>query len=446
MKLQNTNIDPRVVIRLNKNIKDDVSSGIMTFGENNDYPEIIEKSILGSQTGKAVFKIFSKFIAGSGFVDAAIGQTVVGKDIRGNDLTLDKLRVQIASSIGMFNGVYVHCNMTAGGEVTDVHLRNFKHCRLSTSDSMGYSGRVAYSNDFKKKNNTVFFNSFAPSRVVDQMKADSKKNLRFNGQMYYSFLEDNYIYPLSPFDSVYLDMDTEFQIQLFKNREVRNGFSDKIVIMTEAPEGEDEQKKLIEKCESFVGAEGSKLLLFTAEFDENGNVKGGNFKMEKVQTNINAELFTNVETSLSNNIRKAANGLPAVLIDYEQGTLSAASGEMLKSAVDVYNAYTLDLRNHVESVISDIFKHHAELKNASSFKINPISLEVKQDESTPLDTNKEAQAVLRGSVGGVTALLALQTSVSQGITPLSSAISIIEEIYGIPKAVAEQMMGGVKPL
>ena len=123
-----------------------------------------------------------------------------------------------------------------------------------------------------------------------------------------------------------------------------------------------------------MGAEGDKLLLFTAEFDENGQVKGNNFKVEKITTNINAELFNNIEISLSNNIRKAANGLPAVLIDYQQGTLSQASGEMLAGAVDTYNAYTRDLRNHVSKVLADIFKHHSELKNVATFKINDVSL------------------------------------------------------------------------
>ncbi len=446
MKLQNSDIDDRIKIVLNRSIKDDISTGIMSFGEKNDYPEIIEKTILGSQTGKAAFKILSKFIAGQSFVDPVIGSVIVGKDIRGNDLTLDRLRTQIASSIGMFNGVYIHCNMTATGEVVDVHLRNFKNCRLSTSDSLGYSGRIAYSSDFKNKKGTTFFNSFNPSRVLDQMKKAEQNKEKYNGQIYYSFLEDNYIYPLSLFDSVYLDMDTEFQIQLYKNREVRNGFSNKIIMVTEEPNGEDETTKLVKKCQSFMGAEGDKLLLFTAEFDENGNVRGDNFKVEKIETNIDAELFNNVEVSLSNNIRKAANGLPAVLIDYEQGTLSAASGEMLKSAVNVYNAYTLDLRNHVSEIIKEIFSHHEILKNTTNWGINPINLVIKEDVVTPLDTNKEAQAVLRGSVGGVTALLALQTSVSQGITPIDSAISIIEEIYGIPKDVAIQMMGGVKQL
>lgn len=372
MKLLNNEIQPRILVKLNKTIKDDVSSGIMTFGDRNDYPEVIEKLIYGSQTAKASASILSRFISGDGF-SQSIGQISVGYDIRGKKISLDKLRNQIAESLAWFGGAYIHSNITVDGIAKDYRILNFKNCRFSRMDDTGFCGRVAYNDNWLKPKETVFFNVFSPEHAKQQIKKFGKE---FKGQVYFSSLNDTYLYPLSPFDSVYLDMDTEYQIQLFKNREIRNGFSDKIVMVVEQMKSNEEAEKMVEKCKSFIGSDGDKLLLFEAEFDESGNIRGQNFKVEKVAANINDKLFENWEKSIPNNIRKAAQGQPAVLIDYQQGTLSQASGEMLTQAVSVYNSYTRDLRKQVESIFAEImpYSENETLRNNRDWSIKELVL------------------------------------------------------------------------
>jgi len=57
------------------------------------------------------------------------------------------------------------------------------------------------------------------------------------------------------------------------------------------------------------------------------------------------------------------------------------------------------------------------------------------------NTNSEAQATLRGSVGGVTGILSIQEKVSQGITEYNSAIAILKTIYGFTQEEAEAILG-----
>ena len=57
------------------------------------------------------------------------------------------------------------------------------------------------------------------------------------------------------------------------------------------------------------------------------------------------------------------------------------------------------------------------------------------------DANAQAQANLRGSVGGVQGILDIQSSVQQGITPRDSAIAILLEIYGFTEEVANDILG-----
>ena len=81
MRLLNIEIDDRVKVKLDKSIKVDDLNGIMKFGENNDYPYIIEKLINGSITAKASANTYSKFLVGNGFAPE-INSIIIGKKER----------------------------------------------------------------------------------------------------------------------------------------------------------------------------------------------------------------------------------------------------------------------------------------------------------------------------------------------------------------------------
>ena len=199
---------------------------------------------------------------------------------------------------------------------------------------------------------------------------------KYKGQIYHFFLDDTYVYPLSQFDSVYLDLDTEYQIQLFKNREIRNGFSDKVAMNINVLADEETKKETIDECHKWIGPDGDKLIIFENEFDENGLVSEKNFKLDKISTNINDKLFDGWEKSLPNNIRKSIFALPAVLIDYEQGQLSQASGEMVKQAVNYYNSITDGTRQAVSESFKEIFvnSNNEILSKNIDWTIKPIEI------------------------------------------------------------------------
>jgi hypothetical protein len=244
-------------------------------------------------------------------------------------------------------------------------------------------------------------------------------------------------------------MDTEYQVQLFKNREIRNGFSDKIVMNIAPPEDEADRDMVIAKAKSWMGADGDKLLMFESEFDETGNLKvDGAFKVQEIKTNINDKLFQSWETSLANNIRKAVHALPAVLIDYEQGKLSGTSGEAIVQATNYYNALTQGVRQAISELFKDIFSNSVNptLKSVTDWSLKPVELYKTEVKDEALNEKIKSQAVLRGSVGGVTSLIALQQSVAAGTSSAEAAIAIIQEIYGINELIASNMIGTPKPL
>lgn len=455
MRLLNKEIEKRLTVKLNKSIKTNDVTGIMDYGKFNDYPQVIEKLIFGSQTAKACANIYAKFIGGNGFENEAIGKIEVGVDNKGKPITLDNIRRQIADSLAKFNGAYIHCNQNFDKQVGNTRLVPFKDCRLSKEDDRGYCAKIAVhpnwskESDLKKfdKNQISWFNHFNLKTIETNIGAAGGIE-KYKGQIYSLYLDDNYLYPLSPFDSVYLDMDTEYQIQLFKNREIRNGFTDKIVMNIAPPKEEKEREETVNKAKSWMGADGDKLLMFESEFDENGDLKeNGSFKVQEIKTNINDKLFEGWEKSLANNIRKAIHALPAVLIDYEQGQLSQASGEMVIQATNYYNALTQPLRDAVSEMIKDIYSNHIDpaLSSNTDWSLRPTSLITTEVKDDALNEKIKSQAVLRGSVGGVTALIALQQAVSQGSSDVEAAVATVVEIYGINEDTARRMIGIPKP-
>jgi HK97 family phage portal protein len=64
-----------------------------------------------------------------------------------------------------------------------------------------------------------------------------------------------------------------------------------------------------------------------------------------------------------------------------------------------------------------------------------------QDAPEAIDQNALAQANLRGSVGGVQGILAIQQGVASGITSISSAVTTLVEIYGFDEATAKAVLG-----
>ncbi len=177
--------------------------------------------------------------------------------------------------------------------------------------------------------------------------------------MYYSFLDDEYIYPLSPIDVTKWDADTESQIAIFKNGELRRGFFLKYILHHTKFNTDDEADDFVKKMQGFMGGDHEKaMMVLEGSFGPDGKIiDGENVKLEKIEQNINDKMFEGYESSTQNAIRKAFNAIPQILIDYEEGKLSGTSGESLKQASFFYNAMTVEARMKITQIFDELFKN-----------------------------------------------------------------------------------------
>jgi hypothetical protein len=199
---------------------------------------------------------------------------------------------------------------------------------------------------------------------------------KWKGQIFFWFEDDDYIYPVSLVDPVMYDADTEKQISLFKNGELRRGFFMKYIIHHTSFDNPEDAEDFKDKLKKMMGGghEYSSLVM-DGEFDVDGKLKSGpNIKIEKVEQNVDDKLFDAYEKSTVNNIRKAFHAIPQLLIDYEDGKLGTTSGEALIQASAFYNSQTEDTRKNIGQCFQQIMKNWKDDMTNESFNIKPLTL------------------------------------------------------------------------
>ena len=430
------------------------ADGIINYDIDNAYPSRMERLINSSVTARSAAGMLTRFLSGQGFADESLNKMVVGKDNMKEITALDLLR-KIAKSFAYFNGVYVRAQFT-GYNTSAFRVEPFRYCRLGDMDSKDYSGRIVVYNNWDKwrqqklnKGEYIPVDVWNPKQeVIDaQVKRDGSFN-KWKGQMFYSFYDDDYIYPQSPADVIKWDADTENQIAIFKNGELRRGFFLKYIMHHTRFNTDADAAEFVAKMKTFVGGEHENaFMVLEGSFNADGTfIADENVRLEKVEQNINDKMFEGYEKSTQNAIRKAFNAIPQILIEYEEGKLSGTSGEALREAASFYNSMTIEPRLHIAQIFSEIFNTWIDPSlRGRNWEIKELTFTKDNIEEDPaLAARRESQAMLKGSVGGVQALLELQKSVSEGITDRTAAIAIIEEIYGIATETAEKMLGTPK--
>ena len=210
MRLLKKDLDKRINVKVDRSIiaKDDNINGIMTFGKDNDYPQKMEMLINSSKTAKSVAKIYAKFLTGEGFENETINSIVIGKDERGQTVTVKKLLRKFCNSISYFNGAYVHAAINPERKIKELKLVPFKYCRFSKIDDTGYSPKIGVYSNWDKdpdakfdKAKVNFFNAFNLNETVftSQINALPGKTIeekfaQFKGQINFLFLDDQFLY------------------------------------------------------------------------------------------------------------------------------------------------------------------------------------------------------------------------------------------------------------
>ena len=429
-------------------IEGEKDDSIFHNGENNLYPNEIELAILNSPSGKNASKMMAKFISGKGVKN----DVVVNED---KNYNLSKI-IKIASTdVSRQNGVFFHVGRKLNDAlelVPVLDILEYTKMRIGKEDDNEVVTKYWFK-DYEKtksflgndKDKSYFYYPYSDNKnvILEQIKADyilaGGKDLNadlsimlpyYRGQVYYMNLTPEFKYALSPFDAVYNDLDTESRISMYINRQVRTGFLGKTYVVTAGLDEEDE-KQVEADVKLWLGSEnvGGTYHFSIGATDDIDKV----FKVGQMKAEIDEKLFTETKNTVKSNIYAAANNIPEQLIKSDN-TLFGTSADTYVEMKKFYTEQTLDERTELENTLTFL---------GFPCKIIPLTEEeALNTEVAPVDdATKEAQANLRGSVGGVQGVLGVQQSFANGLTDYNSAITIFTEIYGFSLKVADALLG-----
>jgi len=336
-------------------------------GDNNLYPNEIDRVINNSPIAVRAASIFAKYIAGDALREDRLVNITHGYSLW--DI-INSAGRSISRQGGAFIWVGYGLDSVTGSIVANqLEVLDYKKCRIGKEDDAENRGRV-YCRDYeattKGKEKGRWYYPFSSDQgvLLAQIRADygrfSEEEFNiveaiktYRGQVYFLNMQPELIYPYSPFDSVYNDCDTDYRISMYNNTQTRNGFLGKVVMITQGLDGEAEEEAQRNLSE-FIGSEGSgNIFLMNAE---NAEDVSNMLEIKQLKPQFDDKLFVETDKRNRRNILGCANNIPEGLIYAGEGALFGTNSDTYAKMKEFYWEQTKTeretLRRAVFSIIS----------------------------------------------------------------------------------------------
>ena len=380
-----------------KEVKFDSKLNVYRNGEDNGYPERIDRLINNSVTAKTATNIMIQNIIGKGF-GVVIDNLIVNKT---KNINLYNFADDLANSKVRQRGFFIHVMPNANYKIASIELLPFKDCRIGKKDDKDYNGKILVSKkwDEAKQDDILILDVFNldPKVIESQVKKAGGWD-NYKGQILYVNDDSDYYYPLSRIDAIQMDCDNEAQASIYKNSLLRKGFFGKTMVVTrplvdkdieqyieingvrelnrEWNTQESERQNFKKTIEDFIGAENAGgALHIELAFEQEDLEKAMIFK--NIESKIDDKIFAHTESSVRKNILIAFNNLPVGLVEASDGIFSN-SGEAIKQMQLQYWENCEKERKQFELVLNDLFKN-MEIYNGQPIKVIPnVTNEISQ--------------------------------------------------------------------
>lgn len=321
--------------------------------------------------------------------------------------------------------------------VKAAYFRLSKNYRVKCKDDLG---KASMYYNVNTKAEFPAFNSDKKVVAAQMKKAGGFE--KFTGQIYqYNTTTANYEY--SVFFPVFKWMEIEADTPTFITASADNAlFGNNVFIFakeaeTTIGEGAEGEPKVISNTDKVIGALRQAKAVKNSGTNHVMTVNTDKdlkevFLKVPIGNDIELDKFNTVDDKAGKKICTAAYCFPQILANPSEG-LFGNSGEAYQAAIDFW-AKTCEFEAlKIEKAFLEI---------GVTIQIPDPAEEDQEAEVLTIDqATLDAQAQLRGSVGGVQALLSIQTSYSQKLTTYDSAVAMIELIFGYNKDEAVRLLG-----
>jgi hypothetical protein len=168
------------------------------------------------------------------------------------------------------------------------------------------------------------------------------------------------------------------------------------------------------------------------------------FHVGQLESQYDDDQFSNLDERIFRNITGQANNIPEGLVR-KSATFIGESGASYVQQKIFYEEQTEWERGRIERVMKKL-GFPVKIKTLTELETGGSGEGSGEDGGTsPEEQNAQAQATLRGSVGGVNGILAIQKSVTEKATTKESGIAVLKHVYGFSQEVAEEILGDPVP-
>ena len=429
------------------------------YGDKNDYPSILLEMMNQSSLHNAILKKKADMTAGNGFEVDDVNQKAFVSNINGSD-TLDQIAYKNAYDLSVYGG---YCYLVTWSKdkktIARVQYMDWAKVRKvkELDDGSDMQKRQEDGVDFfmissdwtqekKEKYKPEIVQGFSPEYN------DATTQLVYV-PMYSPNSEDTYPLPDYQASSVWIAIDTE--IASYHLNSCKNGFLPGMMINLIGVPSDDEMKSFEKKIqEKYKGSANASNVIITISEDETQVPV-----ITPIDNNSSDERYRDLSAQVKEQIiigHRASNEVVGVAVAGKLG----ASAEVIEAEAmfqhNVINGYqSLIEKSYTRIMNFNGIEGELKLEKSVTFKLDEVEGEGQPtvspltpvNDSDVVSTDAEtlkAQAGLRGSVGGVTGILDIQSSVKAGTTDVSSATTILVEIYGFTIEVARALLGQVE--
>lgn len=371
----------------------DMSLGIMKWGQNNSFPQTLKNLIEQSPTAKPAVSRTANFTGGGAFENEDMVVSPYG-------LTLRELVTALADDSAIFESFSIHCNFNIEGEVTSMTPLPIEDTRFNQFDELNFSSKIGYfenygSNSEVKKtvNDTPtaskikWMYRYNPEFARDQIVTGTDKNLSdlerltsgiqsYNGQVLYVSNAGHSSYPIPPLQAPINYVLADVENSILMRKESSTGFIDTYILKTPLSSDDPALVALESSIEGAQGARGYGKIITLSGLDPEDV---GKTVLEKIDGGSNSRGIVASLDKANALIEKkihAAYLIPPVLAgNSENNGFSEAN---LSEAYFVFNAITQKGRDKIENAINRILKNS--IFPVKEIKLQKLTLDSQEDQ------------------------------------------------------------------
>lgn len=443
--------------------------GIYHYGNDNNYPrKIIQSSERSSSLVTAKNKQ-AQFVQGLGFPGAT------ANDVKNDTAVVINSKGQTAYDLLKFCAdqkaninIAIHVNYNVLGEAVEFNLVQYDFVRRKIPEkddkfkkyiitniwhlendysNHGYASKIMEFNKWvhKKETETSFTAlecfDYNPDPLVVREQIELSGGIEnYPGQLFYMKRTED-VYQKAIYDSVADDFQFLAECKLGSLSNIQNGYSAGGIFKHFGNiTGTNELNELKGKVNNVKGAVHTGRVI-AIEIPQNADMNVPTNLFEPTQMQNIDKLYIEQKKDANEAIKQLYSQPNALIGKDTEGNFAT---QKMQETFDFYNSITEPLRQELEIELTTLFKNSI-FASQIQLPIDIIPLQyvsrtiIEEDENEQI--RAESQARLKGTVGGVQGVLAIQASVAAGTTQYDAGVELLVDIYGYSDEQARKILG-----